>query len=252
MIRKDELMEIGGLNGLQPAFAELDYLQDIALMNISRQFGNKLIFKGGTCLYKLYKLNRFSEDLDFTAVKGFTPKDFFHRLPYYFKLLNMHSSVKIDSFEKSMNICFHVHGPLYDGRKESRATLTLNISLRERVVLPVDRKIYLPNYQELRPFDLFAMDEREILAENVRAIYGRDKARDVYDLWYLIKIRRASFDFKLINKKLSHDRLRFDRDTFLAKVDEKELGWRRDLGTLVAGEIQPFAQAREEIMKQLP
>ena len=88
MIKKEELLRIAALKGLPPRFAELDYLQDIALLGIYREFGSKLVFKGGTCLYKLYKLNRFSEDLDFTAEKKFKPKEFFARLPHLFLLFN--------------------------------------------------------------------------------------------------------------------------------------------------------------------
>ena len=45
-----------------------DYLQDVLLYVIYNNSELKnLIFYGGTCLRKIYKLNRFSEDLDFEA-----------------------------------------------------------------------------------------------------------------------------------------------------------------------------------------
>ena len=37
-------------------------------MSISNHTKNELVFKGGTCLYKFYKFNRFSEDIDFSAL----------------------------------------------------------------------------------------------------------------------------------------------------------------------------------------
>ena len=244
MIKKEDLFAIAKQKGLAIKFAEMDYLQEIALLNISHEFGKRLVFKGGTCLYKLYKLNRFSEDLDFTATKGFKPREFFSRLPFFFNLLDVKCSVSVNEFEKGTNIYLDVNGPLYGGGKESRAKLILNISMRERLVLPELRLPYMPFYHELRPFDIFAMDEREILAEKVRGIYERDKARDVYDLWYLLKRRNISFDEKLARKKLF---CKFEREKFLAKIEAKKSSWEKDLGQLIAGELPSFAQVKKEI-----
>ena len=250
MIRKEDLLQIARFKGLAPRLAELDYFQDIALLNIAREFGNKLIFKGGTCLYKAYKLNRFSEDLDFTAAKGFK-EAMLYRLPSFFNLLNIQSKMKVESFTKSINIYLEVLGPLYEGRKESIARIIFNISRRERVLLPINRFSHAPLYQEIRPFDLFIMDENEILAEKVRAIHERNKARDVYDLWHLLKRRLLPFNFKLVNKKLSSIGLKFEKAGFAAKLKEKEAGWKRDLAALISGELPPFEQVSKEIMQCL-
>lgn len=67
MINKKELAEFARLKGLTLGNTEKDYLIDLALLSISKNTKNELVFKGGTCLYKFYKLNRFSEDLDFSS-----------------------------------------------------------------------------------------------------------------------------------------------------------------------------------------
>ncbi len=247
MIKREELLRIASLKGLPPRFAELDYLQDIALLGIYREYGNKLVFKGGTCLYKLYQLNRFSEDLDFTAAKGFKPKDFFTRLPHIFSLFNINCSVKVEQFQHSINVYMEINGPLYDGRKEGRSRLILNISSRERVFFPLLRVSYASLYQEVRPFDIYAMKETEILAEKVRAVHQRDKARDIYDIWYLLNIKKILIDFKLVQKKLSYISLKFSKDIFIKKVQERKNSWEKDLSALISGQLLPFSQAEEEI-----
>lgn len=247
MIKREELLRIASLKGLPLRFAELDYLQDLALLGLYREFGNKLVFKGGTCLYKLYKLNRFSEDLDFTAEKGFKPKEVFARLPYIFSLFNINCSVKIEPFQHNINVYLELNGPLYDGRKESRSRLVLNISLREKVFFPLLRIPYTSLYQEVRPFDIYAMEETEILAEKVRAVHQRDKARDVYDIWYLLTVKKVPVDLKLIQKKLSSIKIKFNNDTFLKKVQKKKFSWQTDLSALISGQLLPFVQAEEEI-----
>ena len=247
MIKREELLRIASLKGLPPRLAELDYLQDITLLGIYREFGNKLVFKGGTCLYKLYQLNRFSEDLDFTAGKGFKPKDFFVRLSHIFSLFSINCSVKVEPFQHSINVYIEINGPLYDSKKESRSRLILNISSRESVFLPPRRIPYIPIYQEVRPFDIYAMEEKEILAEKVRAVYQREKARDVYDIWYLLAVKKTQVDDVLVRKKLLPSKIKLSKDTFFKKVQEKKKSWQMDLSTLINGELLPFSQAEEEI-----
>ncbi len=249
MIKREELLRIASLKGLQPRFAELDYLQDVALLGIYREFGNKLVFKGGTCLYKLHKLNRFSEDLDFTAEKKFKPKDFFTRLPNFFFLININSSVKVEQFQHSINVYLEIKGPLYDGKKESRIRLILNVSFREKVFFPLLRIPYVSLYHEVHPFDIYSMDEKEILAEKIRAVNQRDKARDVYDIWYLLNIKKIPIDFALVQKKLSYAGMKFSKDIFFKNVQKKKESWQKDLSTLVYGRLISFSQVEEEIRK---
>ena len=251
MIRKDDLFAIAKLKNLPINLAESDYLQDIALMSIYNEFGNRLIFKGGTCLYKIYQLNRFSEDLDFTATKNFKSKEFFEHLPYFFRLLNINSKLRLEKFENATNIYMDIYGPLFDGSKETIKTLILNISFRERIQLPIVRYPYLPKYDEVRPFDIFAMKEEEILAEKVRAIYSRQKARDVYDLWYLLVRKMLLIDIKLINKKLSRARLKFSKETFLTRIDQMEGSWKKDLSSLISGELPIFNKVRKDIEQKI-
>ena len=160
-------------------------------------------------------------------------------------LFNIKSAVKIEGFHNSINVYLKVIGPLYDGSKESLATLILNVSCREKTLLPIQRIPYMPPYSEIRPFDILAMDEREILAEKVRAIYQRKKARDVYDLWYLLCRKKIQFDSQLVARKLRGDGVTFSIDGFLKKVEEKKENWEEDLRGLVAGKLLSFT----EIMK---
>ncbi len=247
MINREALFEIAKFKGLSPKLAELDYLQDVALFNIYQEFGNKLVFKGGTCLYKIFQLNRFSEDLDFSATHKFSEKNFFKRLPYFFKLLDMNATVKVETFENTTNVVLAVNGPLFNGSNDSRAKLLFNISSRERVLLPLERFSYNSRYRELRTFDLYAMNEQEILAEKIRAIYSRKKARDIFDLWYLLKVKKVHLEITIINKKLAGNRIKFEKNSFLAKVEEKKDSWNKDLAALVAGELLPFDKVTKEI-----
>jgi predicted nucleotidyltransferase component of viral defense system len=115
------------------------------------------------------------------------------------------------------------------------------------VLLPPQRFPFSSLYGEIPPFDLHVMDEREIFAEKIRAVYSRNKARDVYDLWYLARKRAIAFDSALAGKKLSSIGLKFDIRAFFSKLDEKKESWEKDLGSLINGELPSFGLVRKEL-----
>ena len=91
------------------------------------------------------------------------------------------------------------------------------------------------------------MEEKEILAEKIRAVHQRNKARDVYDLWYLLTVKKIPVDITLVHKKLSYHGIKFSRDAFLMKVEEKKQSWQTDLSALVSGQLLSFSKAEEDI-----
>lgn len=253
MISRPELVRIAARKGYRLEAIESDYLQDIALSSITKEFGKKLVFKGGTCLYKVFGLNRFSEDLDFNAVKGFKPKNFFDRMPLYFEQFGFNSRIKqLEEYPNTINVYQEINGPLYNGRKETQTALRLNISLRERILLPTQSLDYSPAHTGLPKFSLCVMQEKEILSEKVRAIYERKKARDVYDLWHLLSARGLVLDIALADKKLLRDAMKYSKQTLMEKISQNEASWQQDLAPLVAGPLPKFQEVQKRIEQLLP
>src|SRR3989344_73706 len=117
MIEKKDLQDYARLKGLSLGNAEKDYLLDIALLSISQRTKNELVFKGGTCLYKFNKLNRFSEDLDFSLIKDIDVDNLIGLLIKDFKKFG----IKAVQYKKkepfnSVLITLRIEGPLYAGR----------------------------------------------------------------------------------------------------------------------------------------
>src|SRR3989344_7708115 len=79
MISKEELERYALRLGFNLWQAERDYLQHLLLSSLSRRTADELVFKGGTALQKVFGLNRFSIDLDFTQNKPL-PKNLFELL----------------------------------------------------------------------------------------------------------------------------------------------------------------------------
>ena len=252
MLGKEDLSRLAEVKRLSLRNAEKDYVLELLLYLIYTYAGKELVFKGGTALYKIYGLNRFSEDLDFTlASRKFKIERMLANILRGLESLGISAIIQEKKrYKNEINIRLAVSGPLYDGRKESLATITINISTRERAVkLPMREKI-ITLYKELTAFDVYAMDLHEILAEKVRAIMTRNKARDMYDLWFLIR-KGISFDAGLTNKKLKIYNMKFKKEEFIKKIEEKKDMWETDLKAVIIGALPEFGFVKNEILKWL-
>jgi len=251
MLDYKELEKIAELKHIYIANAEKDYLQELILFSIYSKISNNLLFKGGTCLYKIYKLDRFSEDLDFTLVRRLDFKKLANKIITDLELFGVTGKLKeIKEYKNEVNIRFIFNGPLYKGGIETQCFIPLNISLKEKNALEAKKEKIISLYKEIPTFEIFAMDEKEILAEKIRAILTREKPRDIYDLSFLIK-RNTNFDLKLVNKKLSLYNKKFNLNDFIKALNQKKQLWELDLNNLIIGDLPDFNQVIKEIINKI-
>jgi len=247
MLNYDELENIARLKRLSLINAEKDYLQDLILFSIYSFLGKELVFKGGTCLFKIYKLNRFSEDLDFTLTSKIDIKKLTKKVIADLLLLNIKGRIKeIKEYKNEINIRLLLNGPLYKGSKETQCFIPLNISMKEQLLLEPKKENIISLYKEIPNFELFAMQEKEILAEKVRAIFTRMKPRDVYDLWFLLR-KDIDFDSQLINRKLALYNIKFNLREFINRIEKMKGLWQIDLKNLIIGEFKEFNKIKKEL-----
>ncbi len=239
MISKEELNQFAEAKNLSVQNAEKDYILEVLLFCIAKRAAERLVFKGGTALYKVYGLNRFSEDLDFTLNYGKIDKKFFELVLRDAELLGLKGKLKaLNEYKNEINAHLTFFGPLYNGGKETLCFVAINISLREKT-LDSDIKFLIPNYRDVPAFSVAVMQAKEMLAEKIRAILTRDKARDVYDLWFLFKLG-VVFDEKLVNGKLKIYRLKYDKNTLIHRISDLKKGWEMDLQNLIIGDFPEF------------
>ncbi len=225
MLDKKELEKFRAILGFNLAQIEKDYLQHLFLLFLSRQIRNELVFKGGTALQKIYGLNRFSRDLDFTLNKEIEVDQLIKKISV--DISNFGFTSKIDYLKKG-NSRLRIKGPLYDGTDRTIASLRIEISLRKDLLLEADLKEIVPIYTDMQPYLILVMNIEEILAEKIRAILQREKARDVYDMWFLLR-KNVRVDFNLINKKLEPLGLKFNKNMFLKKIKIVNKIWEKEL-----------------------
>lgn len=248
MIPREELLRIAQRKGLSGKNGEKDYLLDLTLHALSK-FGDTLIFKGGTALYKFYNLNRFSEDLDFTQnTRRINLEKIGNTVLYTLSLIGIQGIIdEQHRYKNEINLRFLFRGPLYDGSKASMTRITLNISARERPQY-VQKSLLFPEYRDIPSFELYILEGKEILAEKIRAIMTREKPRDVYDLWFLLQ-RGIPVDENLVQKKLKIYKIQFERQEFFRQVQRKHGAWNSDLRGLLIGSLPDFNNVVDDIQR---
>lgn len=246
MISKRELEEYAKIKKLNLGQAEKDYFQQIFLLILYSHLGRELVFKGGTALSKAYGLDRFSEDLDFTLSKEEKIKEI---LLDGIRRFYLDAEIEEQKFPNSLSFILRLKGPLYSGIRQSLCKIELDFSLRDKVVLEPKLVTIGRLLRELPAFDVVVMAKEEILAEKVRAIMTRTKARDVYDLWFLLQ--DTEVNFALIEEKLQIMHKKYSFKEFEEHLHMKKEIWGSEL-TLLIAKVPVFSEVKKFILSRMP
>jgi len=192
---------------------ELDYYQHYILAKLYDVF-NTIYFKGGTCLQKCYGIKRFSEDLDFNY--------FDVEIKKLIAFIENHFGTKItDQYKNRFGTSFSIRfrGILFNGTNQSMCKLSFDFRNKDIFKEPL-KIIIRPVYHDLPNYFLLALGQEEILAEKIRAILTRYKARDVFDLNELF-LNKVGIDLDLVNKKLETYNKEFSYEELEERLEEK-------------------------------
>jgi len=245
MITKEELKEYAKRVSLNLGQAEKDYFQNIILFISYQAYGKDIVFKGGTALKKCFGLNRFSEDLDFTCLNKVDIK----KIEDGLKRFRIEFELESKEYENGLKITLRLKGPLYIGIRQSLCKFIIDFSYRENVILKPEIKTIGRFLEEIPAFDVFVMQEEEILAEKIRAIMTRSKARDIYDLWFLLK-KGVEFDSKLVKEKLKYYKQQWNFKEFSSKVKMRKDVWEAELRPTIAN-VPDLKEVRNYILKEI-
>jgi len=194
MLTRPQVQRYTAESGLRDIMiAEKEVVLTFLLQLLSeRGLLDRLAFKGGTCLRKMFLggQGRFSTDLDFTGLEEHDHEDVildmmqafaepFHGLQFAIR--------DGDYYETQDGLSWGVNPTYAHAWNESGGSeIKLQVSRRETPTLPPVRLAQVEqSYFRNLPFAPAAvecLDLREILAEKIRACYQRNKARDIFDL----------------------------------------------------------------------
>jgi predicted nucleotidyltransferase component of viral defense system len=244
MIDMQELRRVARTKSItNMSHAEKDYFQEILLLAVSREVPD-LVFKGGTALYKLHGLDRFSEDLDFTGAIGERETQ---TIAGYLDNFGYPTEVVKDKPKTGLLLTFVTEGFLYQGTPQSLARVRMDVSEGE-ILLDTEWRQLFPQYPDIPSFRLRTMSLREIITEKVRAMVVRKKARHAYDVWFLLN-KGVEFDKKLAQKKLDMYELKLGKKLLSKALGDIEKIWNKELRALVASPPD-FATVKKEILKK--
>ncbi len=176
---------------------EIAIAQDIIMKEVYNVF-ERAVLHGGTAIWRVYKGNRFSEDID-----AYIPKD-----------------------EKKINTLFEnlqKKGCIIYKKKISKNSLFSNIGLQKTSVrfealfkkpLP---KGFLQEYITVdgNAITVYTLLPSQLIKEKVEAYLKRLKIRDLYDIFFLLRY--------IENKKEISQELKKLMENFKKPIDEKEL-----------------------------
>lgn len=198
---------------------------------------NRLAFKGGTCLRKMFvgSQGRFSTDLDFTGTEEHDHEEIILEMMHAFEqpFHGIQFAIPDDSYYETQDGLSWGVNPTYshDWNASGVSEIKLQISRRETPTLPVEKRAQIfQSYFKLLPFapaEINCLALPEILAEKIRACYQRNKARDIYDLGMFA---RRPLDQALVRRlvviKLWQARDTFDPARLMQKFqDGREFDW---------------------------
>ena len=240
MITLEELNSVKSQRKTNLYYEEKEYLQYIFLNAISR-YPDNFVFKGGTCLRICYGLERASEDLDFsTNLSPVQLKKIVYHCLRDFEFLNLKYKIYAEKeFAGNSRFEIRFEGPLFTGSPSSTNTLKIDFNkgkARHKVA-----KVVQKLFSDAPLFTLVVQDEKEILAEKIRALVNRGESRDLYDVWMLINKKVE------VDKKLLFDKLKEEGSGGLSnlKFPSKEEYW-RDLKNLL-NFVPPYEQVKKEV-----
>lgn len=197
MIPKSELRKIARDRNLRLDLVEKDYALGWMIIAISKSsLKDKLIFKGGTALSKVYfPLDwRISEDLDFTLSDDAVLEDL------SIKLLDELPSIT-EELSRGLTIEFNKKPFINPGFLQSRVQFKGPISKNTvKIEATIENFIGEFNNVKVTPtydypeFNISTYSLNNILAEKLRSIIERTRIRDYYDSWRLLKMKTVDVE----------------------------------------------------------
>jgi predicted nucleotidyltransferase component of viral defense system len=231
MIKPGEIQKIANRLGIRDTQIEKDYvigwiLKGISEINILR---NKLLFKGGTALRKIYFPEyRLSEDLDFTYYgDDYKVEDIRDKIKELIGWTKKEVRISLDIQDEkeyqtgNYNFYMNYTGPLRGvGANKS---IKVDIANDEKLCNDPIEKIVHNEYSDLNEeFKISSYTLEEIIAEKMRSLIQRTMPRDIYDIWYMFEVENLDIEDFIFNFQEKTEFKQLDPKKFTQTVLAKE------------------------------
>jgi predicted nucleotidyltransferase component of viral defense system len=246
MLTQPQVQRYSNESGLRDfMIAEKEVVLTFLLQLLSeRGILNRLAFKGGTCLRKMFlgTQGRFSTDLDFTGIEEHDHEEVILAMMEAFEepFHGIQLAIPGEGYYETQDGLSWGVNPTYahEWNASGVSEIKLQISRRETPTLPTEQRAQIfQSYFRFLPFapaDIVCLALPEMLAERIRACYQRNKARDIYDLgMFATRPLNQPLIRRMVVLKLWQARDSFDPERLMQKFqDGREFDW-GDLAQLV-------------------
>ncbi len=215
MIKIDEIKRLSIRNQTSPPIIAREYCQHVCLSELYKLNGsNKLLFKGGTALRTIYYSPRFSEDLDFTGIKGIDYYEIENILINTLKnLSNWGFSVEIDEAKKTSGGYLGKIKLLF---LTFKILLKIEISFRHLKTKLISEISNIEN-EYIPRYDIIHLSQEEIINGKISALLDRAKPRDWYDVYFFLNNKMLNLEQKNLLPKI------------LTKLKETKMDFKKEL-----------------------
>jgi len=217
MIEKKKIQQLAERQQTTADNCVREYFQHLFLSRLYQEKDSEsLLFKGGTALRIIWQSPRFSEDLDFTGVNT--------------------GRIKLETLMESALAKMEREG-IRSGISESKETSGGYLAIFEfetgeyqsrvqvEVSLRKDKKskgnTVLIQPELVVPYTLVHLQEHLLVGEKIQACLTRGKARDFYDLYFILRGRMAFNEVFAKDKTL--------KTKILKAIKEGKLDFKREL-----------------------
>jgi predicted nucleotidyltransferase component of viral defense system len=231
-----------------------EYLQNYLLFLMQKtKMNESLYFVGGTALRFLYRIRRYSEDLDFTAGTAWDDAStsiFTQKMDRELKIAGYDADVVLKNTKTVQRIMIRFPGLLYElgfsGREEQKFSVHIEVDknppsgwIEERTVVNIHLPVLIRHY-----------DLPSAFAGKLAAILLRPytKGRDIFDyFWFRSRWHGLLPNLRLLNNALNQQGSDIDplkKNTWLAAVREKieSLDWAN-----VVADVRPFLESEDDL-----
>ena len=250
MIPIREIRERARTYGVPESTIERYYAQNWILWSLSDV---DMAFKGGTCIRKIYIPNyRFSDDLDFTMLRGTEKEDMTEIVAERVLMAREESGIPfLDDItvDENLNgleigIYFRI---LWTGGSPMKIKLDITKHNRERIMMPVRRMKVMHDYPDFLEVDIYAYSLEEIFSEKLRSLFERTRPRDLYDVWMLKEIVDMEEALEILPEKFRYKGISTEIGSLLSRKDAFRMAWKTSLTHQIKN-LPDFEEVFREIL----
>lgn len=181
MLSEEQIRLLSAKNQATESNTLREYVQNIFLSNLYKKKGSeRLLFKGGTALRIAYGSPRYSEDLDYTSA-GAEYSETKNLIEKAFNDVETEGLTLQREYSKtSGGLLVVAKATIYS----LPTRIEINVSSRQKNAAESFQLIsnpYMPAYT------VVLLAEEQLVAEKIQALLSRQKSRDYYDLYFILR-----------------------------------------------------------------